>query len=245
MLYSIKNLEKTRPGDRSYKLLLQDIRISQGTRLAITGPSGCGKSTTLDILGLSLQPDHAEEFDFAPPGQNGIAIMQLWRQHRKDQLTGLRLSHMGYVLQSGELLPFLTCGENMIFTARLSGIAYDEACATARMLAERLDINHLWNAMPQTLSVGERQRAAIVRALASKPQVILADEPTAALDPIHADDVMTVFLHALEEFGSALILATHNAEWAKKGNLQEACFHIEKNDNQATAILNFNPGADA
>lgn len=237
MLYKIRNLVRTRPGDQGYSLLIRHLELPENARIAITGPSGCGKSTTLDILGLSLRPDSADEFLFSPPGGAEVDVPGLWASGKQDVLSNLRLAHMGYVLQSGELLPFLTTGENMMFTARLTGMAGNEAQDIARRLTVRLGIESLWNAMPGTLSVGERQRAAIVRALASRPAVILADEPTAALDPLHAGIVMEAFLESVEESGSALILVTHNASWAAAGGLTEVPFEMVVENGKVTAIL--------
>lgn len=239
MLYKIRNLVKSRAGDQGYRLLIRHLDIPQKAKIAITGPSGCGKSTTLDILGLSLKPDSANEFVFSPPLAipGKWNIQAIWQENDQDALANLRLGHMGYVLQSGELLPFLEAGENMTLTAMLAGMAKDEAEERARGLAALLGIAHLWRSMPATLSVGERQRAAIARALASRPQVILADEPTAALDPLHAARVMEVFIRALEETDSALILVTHNAAWAKSGNLRETPFQLQEDEQGVLAIL--------
>ena len=211
--------------------------MPRGARIALTGPSGCGKSTLLDILGLSLGPDSAAEFKFAPAGGD-FAIWPLWQKRDFDGLAALRLGFIGYVLQTGELLPFLTAGENMLLAARLAG--REDAERVARNLAARLGVGQLWQAMPATLSVGERQRCAIVRALAAKPAVILADEPTAALDPLHADRVMEVFLDCVEESGSALILATHNAEWALAGGLRRISFRLLEEAGRVTSLIDEN-----
>lgn len=241
---------KKRPGAQNYELNIKNLQIREGDKVAITGPSGCGKSTTLDILGLSLHPDQAREFVFSPespvknadnsldkPAATVYNIINLWDENKQDVLSDLRLMHMGYVLQSGELLPFLTSGENMVFTALLTGMEKQQAQENALNLAKKLEISELWSAMPATLSVGQRQRVAIGRALASKPSVILADEPTAALDPLHAAKVMDIFLEALEQQGSTLILVTHNIEWAKAGGLKEISFNLYKNGDKVTAIL--------
>lgn len=235
-LYRINNLEKRRPGERNYRLLIRHLAISKGALLAITGPSGCGKSTALDILGFSLAPDSAQCFTFADQ-DNNLNILQMWQEARHNELASLRLSQVGYVLQSGELLPFLTAGENICLVARAAGHDEKETMAIGLWLAEKLGIASLWDAMPSTLSVGERQRAAIARALTSRPHVIIADEPTAALDPLHADKVMEVFLQCIGKFHSALVLATHNAAWARSGGLKEIKFTMLDEGGSTTALL--------
>lgn len=238
MLYAIKNLVKRRQREQGYRLLIRSLHIPHGARIAITGPSGCGKSTTLDLLGLALRPDSAELFTFAPvPGEAPLDVTALWAQERHDRMAALRLAHMGYVLQSGELLPFLSVGENMTLTARLGGEGAATALARARDLAHALGVAALLGAMPATLSVGERQRCAIVRALTPGPQLILADEPTAALDPVHAARVMDAFLAALDRHKGSLVLVTHNADWARRGGLTELSFRLEEDDTGVTAIL--------
>ena len=243
MLYAIENLIKSRRRGQGYRLLIKSLHIPRGARLAITGPSGCGKSTTLDLLGLALRPDCAARFTFAPDaGAPPLDVSALWAGDRLDAMAALRLAHMGYVLQSGELLPFLTVGENMTLTARLGGMAEAEALSRARGLADALGVAPLLDAMPATLSVGERQRAAIVRALTPGPQLILADEPTAALDPVHAARVMDAFLAALDRHEGSLVLVTHNADWARRGGLTELSFRLEEDENGVTAILDDGAG---
>lgn len=236
MLYSIRDLIKTRQREKGYRLVIPRLLINEGDRIALTGPSGCGKSTSMDILGLALRPDSAAEFSFFSSGQP-VDIMNLWQSNNLDALACLRLKNMGYVLQSGELIPFLTTGENIVITARLLNLEPDIYLPVALDLAHRLDVAHLWNAMPATLSVGERQRAAIARALVCRPRVILADEPTAALDPIHAGRVMDVFLETVAGFGGTLVLITHNARWAAAGGLVEIPFFLEEDASGVSAIL--------
>lgn len=245
MLYNIENLLKVRSREQGYRLLIRSLKIEQGERIAITGPSGCGKSTVLDMLGLALHPDEAERFEFFPGGNSvhPVTVMDLWQQRDLDRLASLRLLNMGYVLQSGELLPFLDVGENMELMARLSGISKEEAHTEVGYLATGLGVAHLLSAMPNTLSFGERQRVAIVRALATRPKVILADEPTASLDPLHADKAMSAFLTAVEEYGSTLVLVTHNASWANRGGLRELPFKLERRKDCLTAILDDGRGA--
>lgn len=237
MLYSLENVVKRRQREHGYRLLIRNLHIEKGARVAITGPSGCGKSTTLDLLGLSLQPDEGALFSFSTAKARDVDILTLWRDGRLDELARLRLYNMGYVLQSGELIPYLTVMENMTLTARLTGLSEEEAIKRASAFAEELGINHLFKAMPATLSVGERQRAAIVRALTPDPEVILADEPTAALDPLHAERVMKIFLETVRQTESTLILVTHDVKWALAGGLQELAFTLMEDENGVTAIL--------
>lgn len=235
MLYQIQNLRKQRQRESGYRLLIRSLAIPAGARIALTGPSGCGKSTALDILGLSLAPDCADVFIFAP--DKPLQIMPLWNQRRLDRLANLRVGCIGYVLQSGELLPFLSTGENICLMAELAGLPKAEVQSSGHAICERFGIGRLWGAMPATLSVGERQRAAIARALVGRPKIIIADEPTAALDPLHAEKVMAEFLDCMASFGSALILATHDAAWASRGGLTEIQFQMEENKNGVTAII--------
>lgn len=244
LLYNIQNIAKSRPGakdEREFRLLIPSLKIREGDKLAITGPSGCGKSTTLDILGLSLAPDAGGDFFFRGLGKQDADIQAMWKKGDYNGLTSLRLHSLGYVLQTGELLPYLTVRENMELVARLSGKSPAETSDTAKQLAERLDMTAQLEAFPATLSVGQRQRVAIGRALVSRPPVILADEPTAALDPDNAARVMEIFLHALEDFGSALILVTHNVEWALGSGLTQVPFTMKKEDTLNLAILNYDP----
>ena len=241
MLYTIQNLVKRRHREQGYCLHIRHLSIRVGARIAITGPSGCGKSTTLDILGLALHPDTADRFHFLP-SKDSVDIMKLWQHGRHDDMAALRLKHMGYVLQTGELLPFLTVIDNMTLTARMAGIDPLEARDTATTLAESLNVTHLLSAMPATLSVGERQRVAIVRALTPRPQIVLADEPTAALDPYHAACVMEAFLNAIEIQGGTLILVTHNADWARHGGLEQRNFLLETGAEGVTAVLDDSNG---
>lgn len=240
MLYEIRNLVKQRQREQGYKLLIRKLLIPRGARLAITGPSGCGKSTSLDILGLVLKPDSAETFIFSPVKDSQINLSELWQNRDQDRLASIRLEYMGYVLQTGDLLPFLDVLGNILLPARLKGVEVENH---ARELAADLGIENLLSAMPATLSVGERQRVAIARALVASPKLILADEPTAALDPRHADQVMAAFLRILDKTGATLLVVTHNAPWAINAGLCEAAFQLQETGEGITAILDYEPEA--
>lgn len=236
MLFSLKNVRKSRSRDDHYCLCIRHLGIRKGSCLAITGPSGCGKSTALDLLGMTLKPDSAEQFLFAPENQ-AENILTSWESRNQDYLTSLRRKYVGYVLQTGELLPFFTVYENIALTAALAKIPGNEVAEGVFSFMEQLQIAHLANAMPATLSVGERQRVAICRALVSKPRVILADEPTAALDPVLSRMVMRLFLDTVSNTGVSLVLVSHDIELVKEFALTEVAINVHHADDGVVALL--------
>ena len=209
MLYSITNLRKERrQGQEGYALFVPEFSVRLGEKILITGPSGCGKSTLLDMLGMVLRPDSVATFTFTPRQDEGSDIAAAWHAGRLEELAACR-RHVGYVLQTGALLPFLRVRDNILAPRRMLGLGDD---GVAEALGEKLGIKHLLHKFPAQLSVGERQRCAIARALAAKPPVILADEPTAALDPAHAATVLDLFTHLVDDAGVTLVLVTHAPE---------------------------------
>ncbi|RPO64990.1 ATP-binding cassette domain-containing protein [Pseudomonas aeruginosa] len=166
-------------GRQRYRLRVPALELRAGRQLAIVGPSGCGKSTLLDLLALALAPDPGGRFEFLA-GERPQDIAALWRDGRQDRLAALRRQHCGYVLQSGGLLEFLDVRRNIGLPCALLGAPSAER---VQALAERLEIGDQLDKKPAALSVGQRQRVAIARALAHAPRLLLADEPTAALDP--------------------------------------------------------------
>jgi len=125
-------------------------------------------------------------------------------------LSNLRKQYMGYVLQTGGLLPFLSVWDNINLSRKILSMPDD---GTVKSLAKTLGIRRQLNKLPGSLSVGERQRVAIARALAHRPSIVLADEPTAAVDPLQARKIMNVFLGLAEELGTTVIVASHNTQF--------------------------------
>ena len=227
MMYHAEDLILTRPGRAGYMLHMKRLAIGAGEKLALTGPSGCGKSTALDLLGMVLEPDSAGSFSFAPEGVD-LDLAAAWRGRRVDFMADLRRLHIGYILQTGGLLPFLTVEENIGLTAKLSGMPDADIRRVSRDLADVLGINHLLASLPGPLSVGERQRVAIGRALSAKPKVVLADEPTAALDPNNARTVMGMLLKAVEVQEATLIIVTHDHALVPEFGLREVAIRMEE-----------------
>lgn len=167
-------------GGTDFELWVPSLKVKAGELVVLKGASGSGKSTLLDILALVSRPDRVADFRFVPGLGPGMDVARLWSEGRWDTLSQLRGEHIGYILQVGGLLSFLTVRENMGLSCRLLG---RPSLRAVLELAERLSISHQLDKFPAQLSVGERQRVAIARALAHRPKVVLADEPTASVDP--------------------------------------------------------------
>jgi len=215
-LLAVRGLAKAyRSPGTAFALSVRDLALGPGEALAVTGPSGCGKSTLLLMLGLALPPDAADSFVFAPRGTQAD-IPELWRQRKRDALARLRAHAIGIVPQTGGLLPWLSIGENIALTQRIAGRRNPELVAH---LAADLGIAEQLRKKPAELSVGQRQRAAIARALAHRPALVLADEPTAAVHPALADAILALLLRETRALGAALVLATHDPERARRFGL--------------------------
>lgn len=207
--YRLKGVIKTRHAEGiSFRLIIPDIHIQAGEKIALVGQSGSGKSTLLDILAMVLSPDAADTFQLDVGGDRHN-IAHHWKQHDQDRLSELRKRHLGYVLQTGGLLPFLSVRDNIQLSRRLLDLPDDDH---VQQLARTLNIEQQLDKQPKQLSAGQRQRVAIARALAHQPDIIIADEPTASLDPITARKVMDHFVGLVEDLGLTLIIASH--DWA-------------------------------
>jgi putative ABC transport system ATP-binding protein len=199
-------------GSQRYSLVIPALALRAGERVAIVGPSGCGKSTLLDLLALVLAPDQVGQFEFH---QQDIA--GLWRADRQSALAALRSQHLGYVLQTGGLLGFLDVRGNIALSRQLLGLKDD---GSVTRLAEQLEIGDQLAKKPAALSVGQRQRVSCARALAHAPQLVLADEPTASLDPLNAERVMQALLAQARQHQAACVIATHDEPLARASGLQ-------------------------
>ena len=153
----------------------------------------------------------------------------------------MRLRHLGYVLQTGGLLPFLSAKENILLHCRSLGIVRQRGEAVDAIV-ERLGIRHLLGQYPGTLSVGERQRVAIARALAHGPGVVLADEPTAALDPWHASNVLNLFTDLTRELGITMIMVTHAPDMAADVGFTLVHFAVESGPDGVVADVRHKAG---
>jgi putative ABC transport system ATP-binding protein len=199
--------------------------VSRGAKLAFIGESGSGKSTLLELLAMILMPTASAMFEFKPiRGTAASDVDAIWRAGRSDELSALRSRHIGYVLQHGGLLPYLTVRRNIELPRRLLDLPLADAAA---QLARKLGIEPQLDKLPAELSVGQRQRAAIARALAHEPPIVIADEPTAAVDPLQAERIVELLAELTEQLGVTLILATHAQELVRRGGFRLLAHEID------------------
>lgn len=199
-------------GPRQFQVVASDLHIRPGEAAAVTGRSGSGKTLFLEAMGLIRRPDPGADFE-AQFGDERIPLMSLWEGRNPQRaLAAMRRRAYGFVPQLGGLLPFLTVRENLFATQELSGrkdSAFGEALLNLLGLADRAHLR------PAALSGGERQRLAIGRAMAHRPQILIADEPTASVDPALAKDVMESLVQLTRQAGVALLISTHDRALAQ------------------------------
>jgi putative ABC transport system ATP-binding protein len=178
------------------------LDVMAGEVIGLKGPSGSGKTTLLNVIGCILEPSAGQLL------LNGETVFDgkwLLRDLRR-----MRLERIGFIFQAHNLLPFLSVVENVALVLRLAGEGERAATARADELLAYLEVSHRRNAMPALLSGGEAQRVAIARALANRPRIILADEPTAALDSDRARIVMDLLRRVAVENAASIITVTHD-----------------------------------
>jgi putative ABC transport system ATP-binding protein len=207
-------------GKQAFSLEIASLSLAPAEMVVITGRSGSGKSTLLEILGLVLRPQRADTFYWWSREENHRQdIAALWRSKDQRRLAAIRARHIGFVLQTGGLLPYLNVRENIAVNRHLLGLS--TADVSTRRLAQKLEITHLLEKMPHQLSIGERQRIAIARALAHGPSLLLADEPTAALDPGLADTVMALMVELVAKTETTAVIATHERDRVRHSKARE------------------------
>ena len=183
-----------------------DLSIARGEIVGLLGPSGSGKSTLLQAVGL-LEGGFAGSIRIAD-----TEAAQLDSHGR----TMVRRDYLGFVYQFHHLLPDFNATENVVLPLLIHGATKAEAAARARDLLTSLGLGHRLTHRPSQLSGGEQQRVAVARALANRPALVLADEPTGNLDEKTADIVLAELLRLVREQGGAALIATHNERLAAK-----------------------------
>ncbi len=201
-MIQIENLGKTFRTEEVETIALQDINlhIDDGEFVAIMGPSGCGKSTLLNIIGLLDNPSEGSYL------LNGQEVARL----TEDERTDLRRGTIGFVFQSFNLIDEMTVYENVELPLIYAGVPAKERRERVEALLDRMKMSHRAKHYPQQLSGGQQQRVAIARAVVTRPQLILADEPTGNLDSAHGKEVIGL-LAELNQEGTTIVMVTHNS----------------------------------
>ncbi len=193
-------------GERIDVLRGIDLDVAPGEIVALLGPSGSGKSTMLQAVGLL---EGGFEGTIAIAGQAAEKLPT-------DKRTQLRREHLGFVYQFHHLLPDFDASENVVMPQMIAGEDRAQAEARAEQLLISLGLGHRLTHRPSQLSGGEQQRVAVARALANRPTLVLADEPTGNLDETTSDTVLGQFLELVRGEGSAALVATHNERLASR-----------------------------
>jgi putative ABC transport system ATP-binding protein len=176
------------------------LAVRAGEVVLLMGPSGSGKTTLLSVLGCILRPTSGE---VRIEGRPASSLPER-------ELARLRLGHIGFVFQSYNLFPTLRAVENVMVALDLKGVRGDEALRAAREALDMVGLADKENILPEDLSGGQKQRLAIARALALGPRIILADEPTAALDSVNGRMVISLMRDLAKSQGRAVIIVSHD-----------------------------------
>lgn len=201
-LISIRNVQKSYRLDKTDTPALMDVNIDilAGERVCLMGPSGSGKSTLLNLIGCIDSPT------------SGSVVVNGADTHTLGdaRLSEFRNRTMGFIFQSFNLIPVLSVFENVEYPLLLQKVPARERRARVRSLLERVGLAEYLGRSPENLSGGQRQRVSIARALVGRPQLVIADEPTASLDHVTGSSIMQLMVEMNETEGATLIFSTHD-----------------------------------
>ncbi|MCP9200498.1 ABC transporter ATP-binding protein [Gramella sp. GC03-9] len=188
----------------SFYLKIPELLIGRSEKLGITGPSGCGKTTLLNLISGIIKPNSGKIFT------GDIELTSLGNQDIKD----LRLVKMGLIFQQFELLEYLSVLDNILLPFRINPILelQSETKERASSLAISMGLGDKLKRYPANLSQGERQRVSVARALITKPELLICDEPTANLDPVNRDRILDIIDSYCDKTNTALVMVTHDRE---------------------------------
>lgn len=204
-MIDLKGIHKTYPGAQPLHVLKGvDLHIGEGELVSIMGPSGSGKSTMLNIMGIL---DDYDEGEYRLAGR-------LVKNLSEKQGARFRNELIGFIFQSYNLINFKNAMENVALPLYYRGVGRKERNELAMQYLEKVGLAEHWDHLPMQMSGGQRQRVSIARALIAKPKIILADEPTGALDSVTTQEVMDMLRAVNREQGQTIIIVTHEQDIA-------------------------------
>lgn len=177
-----------------------NLTITEGEFMALVGPSGSGKTTVLNLIAGLILPTHG----VIKHGHDDITALSL------EERTKHRLDYMGFIFQDYQLLPILTAWENVEFPLQLKGMDKNEIGERVSWALKQVGLENMGQRFPKQLSGGQQQRVSIARAIAARPQLILADEPTANLDSKTAHEIIELFKKLNQDFQLSFVFSTHD-----------------------------------
>lgn len=206
-MIDLKNIHKTYPGVQPLHVLKGvNLHINEGELVSIMGPSGSGKSTMLNIMGILDDYDDGEYY----------LAGKLIKNLNERQEARYRNELIGFIFQSFNLINFKNAMENVALPLYYRGVPRAERNRLAMEYLEKVGLAEHWHHLPMQMSGGQRQRVAIARALISKPKILLADEPTGALDSKTTQEVMDMLRNVNRQNGQTVIIVTHEYEIAEQ-----------------------------
>ena len=207
-IISLKNINKSFPlelGGEQQVLFDVNFTVKSGEFVAIMGPSGSGKSTCMNIIG-ALDTPSSGVYELYGRDVTGLT---------PDELATVRNEHIGFVFQQFNLLPKRSVLDNVMLPLMYRGLPMDERVRRAREMLRRVGLENFESYLPTQLSGGMKQRVAIARALAGEPKLILADEPTGALDSKMGNEILQFFKELNKDLGITIVMITHEFDIAK------------------------------
>ena len=207
MILNLQNIYKDYQQEKLVVPVLKDVSLTveEGEYVAIMGPSGSGKTTLMNIIGCLDRPTSGT---YEPAGENVLKL-------KDRELSDLRLKSIGFVFQSFQLMPRESAVENVALPLSYAGVRKKERRSRATKALERVGLGDRVNFRPTQLSGGQKQRVAIARAMVNHPKILLADEPTGALDSKSGEQIMELF-DSLNEEGVTIVMITHDPKIAAK-----------------------------
>jgi putative ABC transport system ATP-binding protein len=185
------------------------------------------------MIGLILNPSTVGEYDLG--GTIGLDVAAMIQSADLGGLADVRAQHLGFLLQSGGLLPYLNVEQNITLPRRILGLEVSSELVDEAI--DRLNLAHLLEKKPHQLSIGERQRVGFVRALSNEPDLLLADEPTGALDPVHARKLFHLIIDVVKKFRIAALLVTHDWDLVKDCAIRNISGHVKESPSRSETVF--------